>query len=391
MRVLFCSFTSPGHLFPLVGLALELRRRGHQVAFATGRDALDTLHAVEMERIPRGARDGDSFALDTWHAPLRTAVDAKHVQHGIRRFGPDLLVTHQLCQAPLLVREMEGIPVAVMGLFSYLWPVAHGADATRFAALQPTRQWRIRDAVGILNQARELFRLAPAEEAAALLGDLFILRTVPELESEREALPACVHPVGACLWEPPRTPGAWDALRDRFPDPDAPVVYVQQGRTFRGPGFWARLVEDLADQPVQVVASTSRMDQPVGNLPANFLVEGHVPQGLVLPHAAAVVSGGNTTAVLGALAHGVPAVVVPGGGETADNAQRLAAAGCAQILRPEELAPGTLRTALEQVVQDGVMGHRCRSMQAAFARMGTFRPAAALVESLAGQPQAMTA
>jgi UDP:flavonoid glycosyltransferase YjiC (YdhE family) len=286
---------------------------------------------------------------------------------------------------------MEGIPVAVMGLFSYLWPVAYVADPARFAVLQPTREWRIRDAVQILNQARELFQLPAAEGVASLLGDVFMLRTAPALESEREALPANVHPVGACLWEPPCAPGAWEALRDRFPDPDTPVVYAQQGRTFRGPGFWARLMEDVADQPVQVVASTARMDQPVGDLPANVLVDAHVPQGLVLPHAAAVVSGGTTTAVLGALAHGLPAVVVPGGGETADNAERLAATGCALCLRPEELGPGTLRDALGQVVQDGVMRHRCRNMQTALAQMGTFGLAAGLVESLAGQLQATTA
>lgn len=386
MRLLFCSFDSPGHLFPLVGLALEMRGRGHEVAFACGLPARDTLHAVEIERIPRGAEDGDSFGLKTWFDPVRTAIDVKHVEHAVRRFRPDLLVTQQLCQAPVLVRERQRIPVAVMGLFSYLWPVGKPVSPAHFAACEPTRRWRLQDMTRILNQAWELFRM-PALEADAtdfpLLGDVFLLRTVPELEPELEALPARVHAVGPCLWEPPRPADAWETLRGRFADPEAPVLYVQQGRTFKGPGFWAHLVEALADRPVQVVASTARMDQPASALPPNFLADRHVPQGLVMPHARAVVSGGTTTVALGALAHGLPGVVVPGGGETPDNAEKLAAAGCALSVEAEGLTAGAMRLAVEQVMGDDEMRRNCRRMQRALARDGGFGRAADLVERLA--------
>ncbi len=386
MRVLLCSFDSPGHLFPLVGLALELRRRGHELAFASGVPARSTLDSAGIEWIPRRIEEGDSFELTTWGIPLRTAIDVKHVEHAIGRYAPDLLVTHQLCQAPILVRERQQIPLAVMGLFSYLWPVGQPVSPERFASREPTRQWRLNDATRVLNEARELFRL-PALEADAddspLLGDLFMVRTVPELEPELEALPARVHTVGPCLWEQPRADDAWEALRGRFPQPEAPLLYCQQGRTFRSPGFWTQLVEALADRPVQVVASTGRMDQPVGDLPPNFLVDGHVPQGLVMPHARAVVSCGTTTAALGALYHGLPSVLVPGGGETPDNTEKLVAAGCALSLQAEGLTAEALRGAIEQVAHDGEMRRRCRSMQSALARIGTFDVAAGLVEQLA--------
>jgi len=121
----------------------------------------------------------------------------------------------------------------------------------------------------------------------------------------------------------------------------------------------------------------------VGDLPPNFLVDGHVPQGLVMPHARAVVSGGTTTVALGALAHGLPSVLVPSGGETPDNAQKLAAAGCALSLQDDGLTAGALREAIEQVSGDGEMRRRCRDMQRALGRLGTFDTAAGLVEQLA--------
>jgi MGT family glycosyltransferase len=385
MKILFCSFDSPGHLFPQIGLALELRERGHEVAFATGHSARDTLAEAELDRIPRGVTDGDSFSLPTWFKPLRVAVDVKHVEHAIRCFAPDRLVTQQLCQAPLLVRERVRIPVAVMGLFSYLWPVRRPVSPGRFASREPTRRWRLEDGTRYLNEARELFRMAPltAEGGESWLrGDAFMLRAVPELEPELEALPPGVRLVGPCLWEPPHGPAEWEALRHRFPDPDAAVLYVQQGSTFKSPGFWSVLVEALAGQPLQVVASTGRMDKPVGDLPPNFLAEPHVPQGLVMRHARAVVSGGTTTPVLGALAHGLPSVLVPSGGETLDNAEKVAMAECALSLNAAELTPQSLLHAIDQMIADGPMRRRCAAMQGALARMGSFGVAADLVEQL---------
>jgi UDP:flavonoid glycosyltransferase YjiC (YdhE family) len=388
MKVLFCSVDSPGHLYPLIGTALRLRERGHEVAFATGLPARGTLEAAGLERIARGPRDGSSFWLNTWFAPLRTAIDVKHVQHAVRTFAPDLLVTHQLNQAPLIVREMEGIPVAVMGMFSYLWPV-EGSTAGRSEAFDRTRQWRVNDSVRILNEARALFRMPALEVDLAdfpPMGDLFMLRCPPGMEPDLDVLPPQVQAVGPCLWEPEHPADAWDALRARFAAPDAPVIYAQQGRTFRKPGFWPHLVELLADQPVQVVASTSRMDYEAGELPANFLAEPHVPQGLVMAHARAVVTGGTSTPVLGALAHGLPSVIAPTGGETVENADKVVQAGCGVSLAADVLSPGTLREALDRVMADGQMRARCREVAGVFAATDSFGQAADLVEELgAGQ------
>lgn len=387
MRLLFCSFDSPGHLFPLVGLAEELRRRGHQAGFATGTAALPALESAGMARIPRGAVDGGSFRVAVHHHPLSMAVDVKHVEHAIQQFSPDVLVTHQLAHAPLLVRERTGIPVAVMGLFSYLWSwSAERAGATEATGLESTRRWRIHSDLAIVNEARALFRMpALAADGPELpfLGDLFMLRNVPELTPELPALPSRVHAVGACPWEPPRDEShAWSELRARFTRPEAPLLYVQHGRSFGGPGFWNPLKEALADAPVQVVASVGRMDQETGAAPPNFTVLDHVPQGLVLPHAAAVVSGGHTSVVLGALTHGRPSVLISSGGETQDNAEKVVAAECGIHLREEGLTAAVIRAAVDTALQSGSCAQGCARARQAFAAMTPFHHAADLVEQL---------
>jgi UDP:flavonoid glycosyltransferase YjiC (YdhE family) len=388
MRVLFCAFDSPGHLFPLVGLALEMRRRGHAVAFATGLPAAATLEAVGLERIPRGEREGPSFRLNTHHAALSVQIDTAHAEWAARRFRPDVVVTHQLCYAPLMLRERMGVPVAVMGLFSYLWPHAPSFGPPRAGEvdLEPVRHWRLGSDLGTLNAAREALRLPPLAADPAdvpFLADLFMLRTAPELEPDLARLPPQVHAAGACLWEPPRDEAAeWEALRADFIRPDAPLLYVQHGRTFGGPGFWAQLTEALAEVDVQVVASVGRMDQEVTAAPPSFVVRGHVPQGLVLPRAAAVVSGGHSSAVLATLAHGLPGVVVPSGAETPDNAEKLAEAGCVLRLWPESLTAEEMRGAVEATLAGGELARCSRWAGAALARMDGFGRAVELVERL---------
>jgi UDP:flavonoid glycosyltransferase YjiC (YdhE family) len=369
MRALFCSFDSPGYLYPLVGLALELRARGHQVAFATNLPAAPLLEAVGLERIPRGEREGNSFRVNVHHAAIPIAIDVKHTEYAVERFGAEVMVTHQLCHAPHLARERKGIPVAVMGLFSFLYPLRQPtADSAAEATLQRVRRWRVAETVKVLNRGRALFRLPALDDAEwsdPLLGDLFMLRNVPELLPALAELPPRVHAVGACAWEPPGDRNAaWDALRTRFAEPDAPLLYVQHGRTFGGPGFWRQLVEALAGQPVQVAASLARMDGE-------------------MPHARAVVAGGHSSVVLGACTHGLPSVLVPSGVETPDNAHLLARAGCARVLEPQGLTPDALAGAVRDVMEDREMRTAARRVRQAFARVESFAVTAELVERLA--------
>jgi UDP:flavonoid glycosyltransferase YjiC (YdhE family) len=383
MRCLFCSFASPGFLFPMVGLALELRRRGHEVAFVSGGEAQAALDAAGIERIALPGAERRSFQVATWHHPLATAIDVKHLEHGVDRFAPGVLVGHQLGQAATLVRERRGVPLAVMGMLAFPWPVE---PTTASARLRGERRWRLGDNLRTLDEARALFRLPPASGGTEnpLLGDLFLLRTTPGLERELPYLPAPVRAVGACLWEPPADDAAWDALRPRLAEPEAPLLYVQPARTFGQAGFWGQLLEAVEGRPVQVVASVGRTDQPLGALPRNVLAEAHVPQGAVLPRARAAVVAPTTSAVLATLAHRVPAVVVPTGAETVDNAEKLAELGCALRLDAEGLTAAALWDAVEEVLGDGPVRRGCERAARALGDPHGFGAAAGEVEGLGG-------
>jgi UDP:flavonoid glycosyltransferase YjiC (YdhE family) len=95
-----------------------------------------------------------------------------------------------------------------------------------------------------------------------------------------------------------------------------------------------------------------------------------------------VLSTASTTPVLAALAHGLPHVLVPVGGEGPVLAARVAEAGCGLRLDAETLDAATLRAAVERAFAPGPLRDASRAMGEAFARMPGFGAAADRLERL---------
>ena len=108
-------------------------------------------------------------------------------------------------------------------------------------------------------------------------------------------------------------------LPDWWPGNDDPLVYVTFGSVTAGahlpyyPALYRAAIDALAPLPVRVLLTIGDRRDPgeLGPLPANVHVEEWVAQDAVVPHAAAIVGHGGHGTTLGALAHGVPLVVVP--------------------------------------------------------------------------------
>ncbi len=387
MRFLFCSLDSPGFLFPMIGFARTLRARGHEVAFATGLASAGLLAREGLERIPRGDNDGVSFQVPHWFQPLSVAIQVKHIEYALSRFQADVMVGQQLTLGPLIVRQRRSISLGLLGFCTYLWPasdeLARKPEKTFFEA---RLVWRHEDMVGWLNKSRQLVRLPPYEggcRETPLLGDLFLVRGVPELQPDAHLLPNQVHLVGSCLWEPEAADPGLDEWLRQTDSPGTCLLYVQPGRSFDVPSFWPGLVEALDGSGCRVVASVGRMDHEVGDLPDNFFVRPHVPQGLVLPKAQAVISSATTTAALGALAAGLPSLLIPSGSEQPDVAEVCQSAGVGISLPPEEASPTRIREALDLLLGTPSYRERAASFRSAFAKYDSFELAADLFERLA--------
>ncbi len=79
------------------------------------------------------------------------------------------------------------------------------------------------------------------------------------------------------------------------------------------------------------VVATLGGELDVGPVPANVSVHRFIPQAELLPHCDAVIAHGGAGTTLGALAHGLPLILLPQGGDQHYNAERAARAGAALV------------------------------------------------------------
>jgi UDP:flavonoid glycosyltransferase YjiC (YdhE family) len=73
------------------------------------------------------------------------------------------------------------------------------------------------------------------------------------------------------------------------------------------------------------------------------IISSYIPQHELLPWCDAVVAHGGSGTVLGALAHGLPLLVVPQGADQWSNADTIVAAGAGQRLLRDELSTAAVR------------------------------------------------
>jgi MGT family glycosyltransferase len=126
---------------------------------------------------------------------------------------------------------------------------------------------------------------------------------------------------------------------DRFERPSRPLVYLTLGTAFGTPEVLTTVVRGLAALDAHVVVATGRVrPEDLGGVPDNVTVRAWVPQADVVAHADAVVHHGGSGTMLGALAEGVPQLVLPQGADQFANAEALCAAGAALRLLPGELS-----------------------------------------------------
>ena len=92
----------------------------------------------------------------------------------------------------------------------------------------------------------------------------------------------------------------------------------------RNPDVFRLVIESLRDDDITLIVTIGRQNDPasLGPQPDNVLVHQYIPQGVVLPRCHAIVTHGGSGTTLGALAFGVPLLVLPQGADQYSNADR---------------------------------------------------------------------
>ncbi|MBP1820837.1 glycosyl transferase [Mycobacterium sp. OAE908] len=356
MRVAVVAGPDPGHALPAIALCLRFLAAGDTPTLLTGTRWLDTarqagLGAVELAGLDPTAADDDADAGAKIHQ--RAARMAVLNVPRLRGLAPDLVVSDVITACGGLAAELMGLPWVELSpsplyrpskglppLGSGLAPGVGLRGRLRDFALRALsgRSWR----QGLRERSAARVEIGlPASDPGPQRR---LIATLPALEVPRPDWPQEAVVVGPLHFEPTET-----VLE--IPPGSGPVVVVAPSTAVTGAVGMAELAlealrpgETLPDGARVVVSRLGWADISV----PPWAVVGLGRQDELLTNADLVICGGGHGLVAKALLAGVPMVVVPGGGDQWEIANRLVRQGSAQLVRP--LTSETLAAAVGEVL-----------------------------------------
>jgi UDP:flavonoid glycosyltransferase YjiC (YdhE family) len=367
--------------------------RGHAVCLQTWRRWQED---VEREGIEFAAAPEYSvFPTGRDMSPYEAAVAAvRETVPLVRAFDPDVVVSDILTAVGGLAAGVEGRPFAT--LVPHVLPTSEpglppysiGARLPRTALgrrgwglLQPLlRRGEVRGR-DELNAARAKVGLPPLDYTHnGISRDLALVATFPQLEYPRRAWHPAFEVTGPLLWERP--------FGDVEPPPgDEPLVLVAPSTSQDPDGrMIAAALAGLAHEPVRVLATTNRPGAPpLHDVPPNARVVDWLSYARTMPSCAAVVCHAGHGTVARALACGVPVVGAPAAGDMAENAARVAWAGCGVSLPRRLVTPRGVRLAVRKLLAEPALAARARELRDWSAANDGGATAAAELERFAGR------
>ena len=342
MRVAVVAGPEAGHAFPAIALCLKLAAAGDEPVLLTGVGWLETargvgLEAVELLGLDPDESDDDTDAGAKLHQ--RAARMARLNLPVLRSLQPDLVVSDVITVCGGMAAELAGIPWIELSPHPLYLPSRGLPPIGSGLAPGTGLRGRLRDATMRAFTARsvragERQRTRARQEIGLPGVDPGPLRrliaTLPALEVPRPDWPAEAVVVGPLHFEPTSTVLA-------VPAGDGPVIVIAPSTASTGTVGLAELALDHLIPGETLPAGSrlvvSRMGGDDVEVPP-WAAVGLGRQDDLLRHADVVVCGGGHGMLSKTLLAGVPMVVVPGGGDQWELANRVVRQGSARLVRP---------------------------------------------------------
>jgi len=347
-----------------VPIALELVKRGHDVAFCNPEEAPKKLIAEaglrNLEFRPRAVptvippftqqiRNMDHFyAAYGYQDEDYLRVDCEGMMAVAADYAPDVIVDSWNLSGCIAARALRKPLVSIIqgdmhpGSRGFIWWEKLPEDV-------PTP-------VPVVNRVLADYGVQPIGKTEELhVGALTLVAGTPDTDPLPEGADAVY--VGPILWQRlgVKLPDYVDAL-----DPGRPVIWVYTGnpRYFEPFVTWGdsivvlrACIAVLADEDMQVVLTTGYHDLPVASasLPANFRYEPYIPGIAMAERSDLMIHHGGHGASLTGPYTGTPAVIIPTFSERESNARRVAALGAADFIVPKEDEMAEKHVSVEEV------------------------------------------
>jgi UDP:flavonoid glycosyltransferase YjiC (YdhE family) len=356
VRVAVVAGPDPGHSFPAIALCQRFNAEGDTATLFTGIEWLDAardagVDAAELAGLQPTADDDDADAGAKIHQ--RAARMAVLNAPQLEALRPDLVISDVITACGGLAADLIGIPWVELNPHPLYRPSKGLPPIGSGLAPSTGVRGRLRDAVmraltarswraGLRQRAAVRVQIGlPAADPGPVRR---LIATLPALEVPRPDWPDEAVLVGPLHFEPT------DHVLPIPPGP-GPLVMIAPSTALTGTLGMAQIALDCLvpgeTLPPGARLVVSRLNGPELAVPP-WAVVGRGRQDELLAHADVVVCGGGHGLVAKALLAGVPLVVVPGGGDQWEIANRVVRQGSGELIRP--LAADALADAVGKVL-----------------------------------------
>ncbi len=369
-KIAILSVPAYGHLNPVLPIAKELARRGHQVTIFNDANFAPLITAtgasfapypegvIQLEDFSRTLKDGDLVA---WLAMIFMATGPLlgAAYKALRDDPPDLVVFDGVAiWGEMLATKLRvpSVSISTTFIFEVFRQISGPMEFIRYelSVLRHLPQF----ALGFLKMQWHGLRnlpwrlpLAPRQgsELTIMLTSKLVHPKTPYFEGKRYAFTGCSI-------EPSTRLEAFDygKLDGR------PLLYISLGTLHHGnTAFFTRCIEAFRDYPGQVLVSVGRGTdlRQFAGAPANFIFAEAVPQLAILERARIFLTHAGLNSMHESLWAGVPMVAVPQQFEQLRNAQAMAAAGAGLVLDDEAWGKPANARMLRAAVDQLEAGH----------------------------------
>lgn len=416
MRILVLPVGSHGDVHPLLGIAMALRRRGHDVTVATNEHFEPLIRAAHIPFLPTGTDAEFRQTLSDpalWH-PLKgfKTVMEKGVLTVMRRtydlirsnFSPDdtVILAAGIAFGARVAQDKHGYRVATVQLQPaafrsvYANPKLPGMFMPQGMPRFLKRAiWSFADFAVIdpilrkpMNEFRRELGLTPIRH---VLRDwwnspLLTLGLFPEwFAPPQPDWPKQLKLVGFPLFdEQGITPLPPDLLAFLSTHPK-PIAFTPGSANTHGREFFAESVSAVTHLNRPALLLTRHPEQIPQNLPANILHVPYAPFSQLLPHCAALVHHGGIGTTAQALAAACPQLIMPFSHDQPDNAARVQRLGVGATIPRRQYRAPNIAGKLRALLNSSATLSNCQSIAARFQNTRPLAAACDHIESLAAR------
>jgi UDP:flavonoid glycosyltransferase YjiC (YdhE family) len=391
----------------MLGLAIELRNRGHEVTFATNAHYAKVVTDNQLPFESLGSEEDFLSCVsspDLWNPrkafpylfsclkPTLSKQFAIHAQ--LAQSGPIYSITNCLGFGALMAQDVLNIPVITL----HLQPAVLWSDIDPPSLIgTPGPRWmrrillRIGERFGIdrvvcpyMNNWRREHGLPPIRKTMRWWNSPFgVICMFPEWYAPPQSdWPANLKQTDFPLWNNQSNRQLDTEVEIFLNSGDAPIVFTPGSGNIHGRSFFESAVKACIALERRAVLLTEFPDQVPKPLPSGIVHFPYVPLDRLLPRSAAFVHHGGIGSTSQAVLAGIPQVLTPLAHDQFDNANRVKKFSIGDSIAISQLNERTLKATLTRILQSSTAESKCSEFSAKLQTRDGLQRSAIAIEQL---------